>query len=81
MVLTFPLSSSGFTVADTGNLAVPTPEFSMAFRPGGGDVNGYGFRLEPRLSNRSKRDCKRRTRVIAAPSRGQRRGSRRGACP
>jgi len=82
MVLTLPLNSSEFTVADTGNLALPTPELPMAFRPGGSDaaVNGYGFALKPLPSNHWKRDGKQRSRVIAAPSRGQRRGSRRGAC-
>jgi hypothetical protein len=82
MVLTLSWRTSDFTAADRGNVAVPTPECPMAFRPGGSDaaVDGYGFTRGPLPSNRSNRDFKQRSPVIAAPFRGQGRGLRRGAC-
>jgi hypothetical protein len=78
MVLTLSFGISDITLADTGNLAVPTAAYLV--RPAAclAAVNGYGFTLGPFRSNRAKHDFKQRSRVSAAPSRLQRRGLGRG---
>jgi hypothetical protein len=62
MVPTLPFSISDFTLADTGNLGVPTPECPMAFSPGGrfAAVNGYGFTLGS-FAQRPVQSCERRS--------------------
>jgi hypothetical protein len=82
MVPTLSWRIGDFTLADAGNVAVPTPEGPMASHPGGSEaaVNGHGLTLRPFPRSRSNHDCKRQSRVNAAAPRGQRRGFRRGDC-
>jgi hypothetical protein len=58
MVPTLSWRISDFTLADTGNVARPTPECPMAFRPDGSStaVTLYGFKPQPLPSNRSHHD-------------------------
>jgi hypothetical protein len=74
MVPTLPFSISDFIPADTGNLAVPTPECPMAFSPGGSlaAVNGCSFAPGPFPNNRANQGIKQPNRVSAGPPRGQR---------
>ena len=81
MVPTLSFRISDFTLADTGHLVVPAPEYPMAFGPAGGEVaaSNCGFTLGPFLSNRSNHDFKQRSRVIAPPR--DQRLRFRGDCP
>jgi hypothetical protein len=73
MVLTLSFGISDVTLADTGNLAVPTAERLM--RPAAClAAAGYGFTLGPFRRNRAKHDFKQWSRVSAAPPRLRRRG-------
>jgi hypothetical protein len=58
-----------FTLAYLGNVAIPTPEYPMALRPGGGlaAVNFYGFTVRPFQRDCSNNDLKQRRCVSAAP--------------
>jgi hypothetical protein len=80
MVLTLSLSISDVTLAETGNLAVLTPECLMPVGPSASlaAVNGHGSTLGPFRRNRAKHDFKQRSRVSAAPSRLQGWGLGRG---
>jgi len=82
MVPPLSLRSGDFTVADAGNVAVPTAEDLMAFHRGGSvaAVNGHDLRLRLFPSGRANHDCKRRSGVSLAPPCGQRPGFRRGDC-
>ena len=79
MVPTLSFRISDFTLADTGRLAVPPPEYPMAFGPGGSEAaaSNCGIRSGLFLTNRLNHDFKQRDRVVVAP-RGQRRRCRRG---
>jgi len=68
MAPTLSLRISDFTVAATGNVARPTPQGPMAFRPGGRDaaVNLYDLTLGPFLGSSASHDGTRRSQVSAA---------------
>ena len=70
MVPTLPFSSGDFTLADSGNLAVTTPECLLGGRSIA--VNGHAFTLGPFPHNQSSR-------VSPAPPCGQRWGFHRGS--
>jgi hypothetical protein len=80
MVPTLSLGISDFTLADSANLAGPTPQCPTALSSSGSlrAVNGRGLTLRPFPSNRSKHDFSHRRRVSPA-ARRQRRGGR-GEC-
>jgi len=67
MVPTVGSGIGDFTLADTGSLAGPPPEYSLALRAGLAAVNGRGFRRGAFPSNCSTDDFKQRSPVSAAP--------------
>jgi len=71
MVLTLSLSLSDVTLAETGNLAVLTPECLMPVGPAAclTAVNGHGSTRGPFRGNRAKHDLRQRSGVSAARSR------------
>jgi hypothetical protein len=78
-----PILSSGisdFTLADTGNLAGTMPGCARAFSSRGSCAGVTGWALGWRLSHATDANhaCRQRSRVRAAPPRGQRREGRRG---